>query len=118
MPAPVADSIILGAVNPVEGNVVSVPTHQEINEKKMQIAADDAEVGSKDGDPESKAGLPLSDSEDNESKDVIIITGTDAAAHLLPMRDDGDPALTFRGMFLATCLAAFQACMSQIYQVS
>ena len=47
----------------------------------------------------------------------IIVTGADAAAHLLPLRDDGDPALTFRGMVLATVLTGFQATMTQIYQV-
>lgn len=47
----------------------------------------------------------------------IIVTGADAAAHLLPLRDDGDAALTFRGMVLATCLSGFQAVMTQIYQV-
>ena len=45
----------------------------------------------------------------------IIVTGADAAAHLLPMRDDRDPALTFRGIVLATVLSGFQAVMTQIY---
>lgn len=56
--------------------------------------------------------------QDNASDDVIIITGADAAAHLLPLRDDHEPSVTFRSLFLATCLSAFQAIMSQIYQVS
>jgi hypothetical protein len=55
---------------------------------------------------------------DSDNEDAIIVTGTDAATHLLPLRDDGDPALTFRSLFLATCLSAFQACMYQIYTVS
>lgn len=55
--------------------------------------------------------------QDNASDDVIIITGADAAAHLLPLRDDREPSVTFRSLFLATCLSAFQAVMSQIYQV-
>ncbi|KAM0513711.1 hypothetical protein ACHAPE_007537 [Trichoderma viride] len=54
--------------------------------------------------------------QDNASDDVIIITGADAAAHLLPLRDDREPSVTFRSLFLATCLSAFQAIMSQIYQ--
>lgn len=49
--------------------------------------------------------------------EAIIITGADAAKYLLPMRDDGDPSLTFRGMLLATGLTGFQATMYQIYQV-
>ncbi len=60
------------------------------------------------------------DSQDKEeaNEDAIIITGKDAALHLLPMRDDFQPALTFRSLFLASGLSAFQAVMSQIYQVS
>lgn len=55
-------------------------------------------------------------SEEPEDDNAIIITGADAALHLLPLRDDGDPALTFRSLFLSTGLAAFQAVMNQIYQ--
>ncbi|GLI82270.1 hypothetical protein PoHVEF18_010700 [Penicillium ochrochloron] len=52
---------------------------------------------------------------DRESADVVIVTGADAAVHLLPMRDDFDKALTFRSIFLASGLACFQAVMYQIY---
>jgi hypothetical protein len=61
----------------------------------------------------------VSDSFDKiDDPDHIIVTGADAAAHLLPLRDDGDPSVTFRGIFLASCLSAFQAVMNQIYTVS
>ncbi|KAJ5631296.1 OPT oligopeptide transporter [Penicillium longicatenatum] len=53
--------------------------------------------------------------DDRNSDDVIIVDGVDAANHLLPMRDDGDPALTFRSLILASGLACFQAVMYQIY---
>ena len=53
----------------------------------------------------------------NVDPDRIIITGTDAANHLLSLRDDFDPAITFRGLFLGTILSAFQAVMYQIYLV-
>lgn len=46
-----------------------------------------------------------------------IITGEDASLYLLPIRDDHDPALTFRSIVLATGLSCFQAVMSQIYLV-
>jgi hypothetical protein len=59
-----------------------------------------------------------SDMEEKQDGEVIIKTATDAANHFLSMRDDFDPALTFRSMFLATGLAAFQAVMYQIYMVS
>jgi hypothetical protein len=122
MPAPIAEAVVLGAFNPAEGKAVSVPSHQAINEK-IHLTVDDAEI-SKDGalDTKTNAAPPPYDSddhsEDNGSEDVIIITGADAAAYLLPLRDDGELALTFRSLFLATCLSAFQAVMSQIYTVS
>ncbi|KAG9570865.1 OPT superfamily oligopeptide transporter, partial [Aureobasidium melanogenum] len=51
----------------------------------------------------------------SDDPDHIIVTGADAAAYLLPLRDDGDPSVTFRGILLASCLSAFQAVMNQIY---
>ncbi|WVF65583.1 hypothetical protein IAT40_000313 [Kwoniella sp. CBS 6097] len=45
----------------------------------------------------------------------IIKTGLDAANHLLSIRDDGDPAITFRSLVLGTIMACFQASMTQIY---
>ena len=126
MPAPVADTIVLGGLNSLEGKVVSVPNHQAINEK-ASVSVDNAEVN-KDGplvlDSEIKGGHPLSSDSDSDqdsadvNQDAIIITGSDAAKHLLSLRDDREPAFTFRSIFLATILSAFQAVMSQIYQVS
>jgi len=57
------------------------------------------------------------DMDEKKDGDVIIRTASDAANHLLSLRDDFDPALTFRSMFLSTGLAAFQAVMYQIYMV-
>lgn len=56
--------------------------------------------------------------QDYDDDNKVIKTGADAANHLLSIRDDMEPALTFRGIFLATCLSAFQAVMRQIYAVS
>ncbi|KAH8897889.1 peptide transporter [Thozetella sp. PMI_491] len=105
-------TIVVGALNPVEGKVVDVPTHGAIDEKLATEAAQSK------GD-EITSAAPEYDGEDHEKDDtseVIIITGADAATHLLPLRDDGQPALTFRSIFLATCLSAFQAVIYQIYQ--
>ncbi|KAH6639911.1 oligopeptide transporter-like protein [Truncatella angustata] len=120
MPPPLADSVLVGAVNPVEGKVVSVPDHQAINEK-VHLEVDPSDID-KDGviDTKTKAVAPAYDGDshddtDENGKDVIIITGSDAAQYLLPLRDDGEPALTFRSVFLATILAAFQSVMNQIY---
>lgn len=110
--------MIVGAVNSVEGKAVSAPSHQAINEK-IRLGADDTDAD-KDAqlDHEIKTVAPHYDNDnDTASDDVIIITGTDAATHLLPLRDDGQPAVTFRSLLLATCLSAFQAVMSQIYSV-
>jgi hypothetical protein len=69
-----------------------------------------------------QAAPALSDGEgpdkDADDEDAIIVTGYDAAQHLLSLRDDFEPALTFRSIFLASCLSAFQAVMNQIYSVS
>jgi hypothetical protein len=54
---------------------------------------------------------------DRESVDVVIVTGADAANHLLPLRDDFDPAFTFRSILLASALSCFQAVVYQIYMV-
>lgn len=53
--------------------------------------------------------------DDIRDEAIIIITGKDASEHLLPMRDDHDPALTFRSVVLATALSCFAAVMAQIY---
>lgn len=121
MVAPSPDTII-GAYNPVEAKVAPAPTHEAIDEK-VRLAVDDKEIiTGKEGavvrDNEIQAALPIYDGDDPEkdnNQDVIIITGADAAAHLLPLRDDGEPALTFRSIFLGTILSAFQAVMYQIY---
>lgn len=126
MPAPNVDTIVLGGVNAMIGNVSDIPSHEAINEKiRLSHSVEERELP-KDGalveDFEIKT-VPVSDGdehdkEDSDNEDAIIITGADAAQHLLSMRDDGDSALTFRAMFLATGLSGFQASMYQIYNVS
>ncbi|KAB8298651.1 hypothetical protein EYC80_000829 [Monilinia laxa] len=112
MPAANTDISVVGAFNPVEGHIIPVPTHGEIDEK-LRMSAEDREISKETSDFATKE---LSDaSRDDNSDDVIIITGADAAAHLLPLRDDGQPALSFRSIVLATVLSGFQAVMYQIY---
>jgi hypothetical protein len=105
-----------------------VPGHQEAEPvaEKAPLSTEEAKK-IKEGildSPEIRAVPPAYDADnssqdkDNGSDDVIIVTGSDAAAHLLPLRDDGEPALTFRSIFLATILSGFQAVMYQIYYVS
>ncbi|KAH8646190.1 OPT oligopeptide transporter [Xylariales sp. PMI_506] len=115
MPTPFGDTVVLGGLN-VEGRVEPVPEHGEINEKVVEYTKGDK---SDVHDPEITAAPP-SDGDNGEDKDdhsdqVIIITGADASKYLLPTRDDYEPALTFRSLFLATILSGFQAVMNQIY---
>lgn len=104
-------------LTPIEGRVVSVPSDEAINEKihrekdGTEILKDDPVIVT-----ETKSGS--SDDSDSGTDDAIIVTGADAAKHLLSLRDDLEPALTFRSLFLATILSAFQAVMYQIYYVS
>ncbi|KAI3535430.1 OPT oligopeptide transporter [Colletotrichum abscissum] len=117
MPVPLTDAIVVGGLNPVEGKIVSVPSHQAINEK---VSIDESGVGKElaseiQAIPATTTSDDGNHEKDDNSDNAIIITGADAARYLLPLRDDFDPALTFRSMFLATCLSAFQAVMSQIY---
>lgn len=121
MANPIADTIIMGSLNPVEGKVVSIPNHKAIDEK-LRLTVDEVDTGKEDTlDTEIKTAPSTDDGDDPDKHfddNAIIVTGADAANHLLPLRDDGDPALTFRSLFLGTCLSAFQAVMSQIYTVS
>lgn len=98
---------------------ISLPSQDAVNEKDNTSSGD--EKTGKGGILDSEiTPVPRYQRDDGlcdtDSENVIIITGADAAAHLLPMRDDGEPALTFRSLFLASCLACFQSVMSQIYQ--
>lgn len=108
------------SVHPVDGTNAPVTTEGSVYEL-APLPAYNA-IGKKGAqEPEITAvQIPESASDGydkSENQDQIIVTGADAAAHLLPLRDDGDPSVTFRGIFLASCLSAFQAVMNQIYTV-
>ncbi|KAJ5173914.1 Oligopeptide transporter OPT superfamily [Penicillium coprophilum] len=88
------------------------------------VKTGDISVASQDGLGE-KAGVTVLATKDehthsgedfDENPDAIIVTGADAALHLLPLRDDFDTVLTLRSIFLSSGLACFQAVMYQIYQ--
>ncbi|CAN9113053.1 unnamed protein product [Alternaria alternata] len=121
---PLGDVLILGQPDAVGGTAISPPSHEAINafsDEKHRLAVNDGEVEKKVAlEPEIKAVLPEYDAseqeKDDNGEDHIIVTGADAAAHLLPLRDDFVPAVTFRSIFLASILSAFQAVVFQIYQ--
>lgn len=127
MSKPIGDHLVVAGVNPVGGHVEELPSHQAINEKmSLNIDRDEEKRAA---DPEKDGGdhgiKAVSDDDDDSRHDKdeevpegqIIITGLDAATYLLPLRDDFQPALTFRSLFLASGLCCFQAVMSQIYSV-
>ena len=131
MPASTAfgDPMVIGSINPIESKVVSVPSHAAINEQLHLDGNHDKETNKGLGDEKVGAEInavpaisPYEDEDpgkDDASDDNIIIdTAALAAQHLLPMRDDRQPAFTFRSIFLASGLCCFQAVMNQIYQVS
>jgi hypothetical protein len=110
------------SIEPVNGHRVSADTY-ELTPHHEGIPAYDKGTGKQGALEPGITAVPASeDASDSFDKiddpDYIIVTGADAATHLLPLRDDGDPSVTFRGIFLASCLSAFQAVMNQIYTVS
>ncbi|KAF5012261.1 hypothetical protein FDECE_1642 [Fusarium decemcellulare] len=90
---------------PLEGT----PDHEVIDEKSTTAAKNDPLHPNVTA---VSSGLSGDDS-DRESKDAIIVTGSDASKHLLPLRDDGDSAVTFRSLILASGLSCFQAVIPQ-----
>lgn len=116
------DTIPITGANSVASNVVEVPSHNEINEKSRfsrEGAASDKEANlGLEIKPVPRSENDSIDEKDSDDDSAIIITGADVAQHLIPLRDDFDPSLTFRSVFLASGLSAFQAVMSQIYAVS
>uniref|UniRef100_A0A093UYW4 Oligopeptide transporter 2 n=2 Tax=Talaromyces marneffei PM1 TaxID=1077442 RepID=A0A093UYW4_TALMA len=88
---------------------------------EVHSAHGDSTTVKMEADTEIKGAPPVYNTddaydEDGTRHDMVIVTGADAAKHLLPLRDDGQPSLTFRSIFLATILSGFQAVMSQIYE--
>jgi hypothetical protein len=130
--APISDDLIGLGSSSVENKGVLAPAgdvglnvkdvkqlEQTINANSLGPDVDLKEAGITSVKTDRTNSSDETDEHDDEhSSDKVIITAADATKYLLPMRDDGDPALTLRGVFLATCLAAFQAVMSQIYYVS
>lgn len=124
---PVQNNDIIISDLPIElGAVRSLDEvdHDSSSDENHNAPADDKH-STGEVDPDEKrdvyeltTGSAVDVNADTASEDHIIVSGEDAATYLLPMRDDHDPAITFRSLFLATGLAAFQAVMFQIYSVS
>ncbi|SPO06346.1 related to peptide transporter [Cephalotrichum gorgonifer] len=109
MASSISEKITVGAPPVVEGKPDST-SNETVN--KINSTTDDEKNSKLNAEIHSDSnGLY-----DTDNEDAIIITGADAALHLLPMRDDHETALTFRSLFLASILSCFQAVMTQIYQ--
>ena len=98
----------------LEEQPVPLANSHQGNEKSDKVFTS---VETRDASEElsDKDGYLSNQEPDNDN--AIIITGEDAALHLLSLRDDGDASITFRSMVLSTGLSAFQATMTQIYTV-
>ncbi|KAK7513214.1 OPT oligopeptide transporter [Phyllosticta citriasiana] len=108
MAAREAAAIIAGA----EANTNAVDDNEAIKTVDATVSAIDSEKDVEKHVDNMKHGYD----DDVHSDSSIIVTGADAARRLLPLRDDFDPAVTFRSLFLATILCCFQAVMFQIYR--
>ncbi|ERT03368.1 opt peptide transporter [Sporothrix schenckii 1099-18] len=93
----------------VGGVITEVPSHGSHNHDAAN------EKGVVSGDSGSDSIEDLANADGTYDDDTRIISGADAATHLLPLRDDFDPSITFRSLLLATILSAFQAVVNQIY---
>ena len=81
---------------------------------------DSKEVISKEKDlfnGETRSGV-ASDSDSEEvlmvNGEPVITTGLDVSRFQVDLRDDGDPALTFRSLFLGTVFAGLGAALGQV----
>ncbi|KAH8093252.1 oligopeptide transporter [Cristinia sonorae] len=93
------------------------PAADKINEKSqvVDIIGEKEYYSSDDNSLESK-------SLDRDDPDVqfvngepVIANGRDVSKYLVDLRDDGDPAITFRSLVLGTLFAGLGATMVQIY---
>ncbi|KAH8093910.1 OPT oligopeptide transporter protein-domain-containing protein [Cristinia sonorae] len=90
------------------------------NEKHPQKESPNA-VGDKQyAEYDEKSIGSVVDSEDLDVRYVngepVITTGRDVSKYVVDIRDDGDPAITFRSLFLGTVFAGLGATLFQIYQ--
>ena len=72
-----------------------------VDEKELQYNIDDNAL-----EDDSK---PIFD-----NGEPVITTGCDVSRFVVDIRDDEDPALTFRSMFLGTIFACMGAALSQV----
>lgn len=101
------------SVNEDVVGVVEVPSTDSSSQDAVQTTE-------KKQDPDLNiTAAPVTEYDDVDEKgsdadEALIVTGADVSRYLLSLRDDFDPAITFRSMFIASGLACFQAVVNQI----
>lgn len=117
MPASAVDTVAVGVHDSTDSAISSSPSHQNVNNDGL--AADKENISKEEAFVlDTELNAPPYHDDGTGDKETRIVTGADAAKYLLPLRDDGEPSLTFRCLFLASVLSCFQAVMTQIYYVS
>lgn len=97
-------------------------THQQeyINEKTAADSSSDDVVGEKFDNTYDK-GSSVEDGLEERKKGItyvngepVVSSGRDVSDFLIDIRDDGDPAITFRSLFLGTVFAGLGAALEQV----
>lgn len=108
--------------DPAELDIAAAPVLEDITSGEPATPSDQdsksLEADDKTNDLHGDIYGNALDDKGYSDDDVVIRSGADASKHLLSLRDDGDPVLTFRSAVLGTAFACFQAAMNQIYNVS
>ncbi|KAH7929974.1 OPT superfamily oligopeptide transporter [Leucogyrophana mollusca] len=103
------DAGITNRTVPLDKKAISEP-YEIATEKDVSIDRFDAEKVSQ---------LDAESSDDDSvvfvNGEPVVTSGKDVSRYLIDIRDDGDPALTFRSLFLGTVFVGLGAALSQIY---
>lgn len=100
------------------------PDHGHLDEKigtrKSSTESIDI-IKEKQGDSEGGSQLESKSDQDGVryvNGEPVISNGRDVSQYLVDVRDDGDPPLTFRSMFLGTVFAGLGASLYQVFSIS
>ncbi|KAK7687874.1 hypothetical protein QCA50_009093 [Cerrena zonata] len=100
----------------------STELHEKLGSLDSAVKSSDSDVevvGEKGYSSEKSSQLEASTLEEDEvtyvNGEPVITTGRDVSRFLVDVRDDGDPALTFRSFVLGTVFAGLGASLVQIY---
>lgn len=99
----------------------STELHEKLGSLDSAVKSSDSDVevvGEKGYSSEKSSQLEASTLEEDEvtyvNGEPVITTGRDVSRFLVDVRDDGDPALTFRSFVLGTVFAGLGASLVQV----